>query len=358
MASLLRNLALMTAVSTLAIASAPDVMASPHTSAAGFDVKQRSSVLRDFGDVRGIGDFSVVRDSYDQTRDGVEFEAIVNGDREQWWADCRREQLGTGRWNAPRNSETTEITDFVCNDGYAAGNGSSVDGSDGWSTARVTQETDGVSANGRALFSFFEGEQIQIDWANRRTINGREYVAAVDSVGQEGYIRTDRIERRGNGGGVIGRPVRPSQNRWETASASRETPAVSSNGRELFYFFEGEQIQVNWGDRRTINGREYVAAVDSVGQEGYIQVAHVRGSRPGNGSGTGNVRPGREQWQRATVRQETPGLSEDGEELFYFYEDEEIQINRSDVVRIDGRDYVEALDSVGQRGYIRVDRVR
>jgi hypothetical protein len=359
MTSLLQKMAAMTVMSTVAIAM--PVLANPLNSFISIDTKQRSSVLQDFGEVRGIGEFIVLRDSYTSRNATTrQFEAIVDGSRQAWWVDCRRGQLGTDDWSAPRTSSTAEIITFVCNDRYTAGNsrpsGGSVINPNYGNVARVTQETDAVSSNGRSLFSFFEGEQVQVNWGDRRTINGREYVAATDSVGQTGYIRTDRIASRGPTG-ISGRPIRPSGDRSEIASVLRETPGVSSSGRELFYFFEGEQIQVNWGDRRTINGRDYVAAIDSVGQEGYIQVNQIRGSRSGAVT-TRPTRPNREQWQRATVTRETPGISARGEELFFFYEGEQIQINRSVRLRIDGQDHVEALDSVGQRGYIRVDRVR
>lgn len=361
MTSLLQKMAALTVLSTVAIAMPG--LANPQNLPAGSDIKQRSSVLQNFGEISGIGEFIVVRDSYTSSdRSTRQFEAIVDGSRQRWWADCRSSYLGSGNWRAPRNSNIAAIVTFVCNDRYVAGNntpsgGSTINPNRG-TLARVTQETDAISSNGRRLFSFYEGEQIQVNWGDRRSISGREFVAAIDSVGQQGYIRTDRIAQQGPTG-VTGRPISTSGSRSDIVTVLRETPGVSSSGRALFYFYEGEQIRVNWDNRRSINGREYIAAIDSAGQQGYIRIDQIREARSGTVATRPVVtRPVQERWQWAIVRQETPGISTSGQELFYFYEGEQIQINRNSVLRIGGRDHVEALDSVGQRGYIRVDRVR
>lgn len=74
---------------------------------------------REFRNVPEIGRFIVDRRSYYDSRRIREFDAIVNGDRERWWANCRSgDELGTGSRRAPENRQTRRIVDFVCDDRF------------------------------------------------------------------------------------------------------------------------------------------------------------------------------------------------------------------------------------------------
>lgn len=72
--------------------------------------------LRSFGKVPDIGLFSVVRGTYKDKDSLREFDAVVDGKQERWWANCRTEALGKDDWTAPRNNVTGNIRTFVCTD--------------------------------------------------------------------------------------------------------------------------------------------------------------------------------------------------------------------------------------------------
>lgn len=69
-----------------------------------------------FRNVPNIGTFIVDRFSYYDSDSVREFDAIVNGERQKWWANCRNDTLGINNRRASRNSSTSEIIDFVCTD--------------------------------------------------------------------------------------------------------------------------------------------------------------------------------------------------------------------------------------------------
>jgi hypothetical protein len=72
---------------------------------------------RSFRDVPGIGKFIVDRQSYYDSRRIREFDAIVNGSRERWWANCRSgDEIGTGSRRVRGSRATERIVRFVCND--------------------------------------------------------------------------------------------------------------------------------------------------------------------------------------------------------------------------------------------------
>jgi hypothetical protein len=63
-----------------------------------------------------IGRFVVDRRSYYDSGRIREFDAIVNGSRERWWANCRGSELGTGSRRIRSSRETDRVVDFVCED--------------------------------------------------------------------------------------------------------------------------------------------------------------------------------------------------------------------------------------------------
>jgi hypothetical protein len=63
-----------------------------------------------------IGRFVVDRRSYYDSGRIREFDAIVNGSRERWWANCRGIELGTGSRRIRSSRETARVVDFVCDD--------------------------------------------------------------------------------------------------------------------------------------------------------------------------------------------------------------------------------------------------
>lgn len=251
--------------------------------------KQTDNVLRNFGTVSDIGELIVIRDSYRGNDTVREFDAIVNGVRESWWANCRVEALGTQNWTAPWNASTADIHAFVCNDRYTAHSGSptnpatpdvatngggSSGTSYGWETATVSQETRAMAADGREQqFGFYRGERIQVNWGDVRTFYGQQYVSALDSIGQSGFIRADAIDRSPSPFQAANRPV---EAQWQAATVLGETTALDANGQVLFGLYQGEPIQVNWSDRRSIAGADYVDAIDSIGQRGYIRTDRIQ----------------------------------------------------------------------------------
>ncbi len=151
-----------------------------------------------------------------------------------------------------------------------------------WTNARVTQSTTARSANGRELFEFRRGEQIQVNREEVRTISdgetNRSYVIARNSNGQRGYVRADRVDGLGTRPGDD-RPDDRLSDRWTDVRVTQATTARSANGRELFEFRQGEQIQVNREEVRPISdggsNRNYVAARNRNGQRGYIRLDRV-----------------------------------------------------------------------------------
>jgi hypothetical protein len=63
-----------------------------------------------------IGRFVVDRRSYYDSGRIREFDAIVNGSRERWWANCRSSELGTGSRRIRSSRDTDQVVDFVCED--------------------------------------------------------------------------------------------------------------------------------------------------------------------------------------------------------------------------------------------------
>jgi Protein of unknown function (DUF3011) len=79
----------------------------------------RGDRYREFRNVPRIGRLVVDRRSYYDSRRIREFDAMVNGTRERWWANCRSgDELGTGSRRIPSSRETDRIVDFVCNDRF------------------------------------------------------------------------------------------------------------------------------------------------------------------------------------------------------------------------------------------------
>jgi len=73
---------------------------------------------QDFGAVAGIGRFVVLRDTYRDSLTVRQFDALVNGERQRWWANCRTEAIGRDRQAAPINPATRAVHQFVCNDRF------------------------------------------------------------------------------------------------------------------------------------------------------------------------------------------------------------------------------------------------
>ncbi|NJL01527.1 MAG: hypothetical protein HC838_11430 [Spirulinaceae cyanobacterium RM2_2_10] len=71
-----------------------------------------------FGAVAGIGEFTVLRNSYRDSNAVRQFDALVNGQRQRWWANCRTEAIGTDRQAAPINDATRAVHRFVCTDRF------------------------------------------------------------------------------------------------------------------------------------------------------------------------------------------------------------------------------------------------
>ncbi|MFM8308110.1 MAG: hypothetical protein ACKN87_13945, partial [Microcystis aeruginosa] len=63
-----------------------------------------------------IGRFVVDRRSYYDSGRIREFDAIVNGSRERWWANCRGGELGSGSRRIRSSREIDRVVDFVCED--------------------------------------------------------------------------------------------------------------------------------------------------------------------------------------------------------------------------------------------------
>jgi hypothetical protein len=74
---------------------------------------------REFSNLPGVGRFIVDRRSYYDSRRTREFDAIVNGSRERWWANCRGGDLGTGSRRVQDSRQSDRVVDFVCNDDRA-----------------------------------------------------------------------------------------------------------------------------------------------------------------------------------------------------------------------------------------------
>ncbi len=73
---------------------------------------------RAFGNVAGIGDFTVLRATYRDSNAVRQFDAVVNGERQRWWANCRTEAIGRDRQAAPINDATRAVHGFVCTDRF------------------------------------------------------------------------------------------------------------------------------------------------------------------------------------------------------------------------------------------------
>lgn len=71
---------------------------------------------QDFGAITGIGRFAVLRDTYRDSLTVRQFDALVNGERQRWWANCRTEAIGRDRQAAPINPATRAVHQFVCSD--------------------------------------------------------------------------------------------------------------------------------------------------------------------------------------------------------------------------------------------------
>ncbi len=85
----------------------------------GWDDDFGSDRYREFRNLPGIGRFVVDRRSYYNSRQIREFDAIVNGSRERWWANCRSgDELGTGSRRAPDSRQSDRVVNFVCNDRF------------------------------------------------------------------------------------------------------------------------------------------------------------------------------------------------------------------------------------------------
>jgi hypothetical protein len=157
--------------------------------------------LREFNNVPRIGTVAVDRNSYSDNNVLRAFDAIVNdGNRQSWTANCRTRQLFNQNGQLLQSNAVDSIAAFVCTDRYtpesSSGNSSGNNGTTGsWRSVTVIRDTDAVTLGGRELFQIFSGERIQVNWSDTRQIDGRNYVSAIDSIGQKGYVRTDRISR-------------------------------------------------------------------------------------------------------------------------------------------------------------------
>ncbi len=71
---------------------------------------------QEFGLLPGVGEFRVLQDTYQDLGPVRQFEALVNGDRQRWWANCRTSALGTDRQALPTSEATRAVHRFVCSD--------------------------------------------------------------------------------------------------------------------------------------------------------------------------------------------------------------------------------------------------
>jgi hypothetical protein len=88
----------------------------------GFDDDYARERYQEFRGLPNISRFIVDRQSYYDSRRIREFDAIVNGTRERWWANCRGGDLGTGSRELSSSRTVDRIVDFVCNDQSPGGN--------------------------------------------------------------------------------------------------------------------------------------------------------------------------------------------------------------------------------------------
>jgi hypothetical protein len=73
--------------------------------------------IRSFGNMPSVGAFSVVRNTYYDSNSIREFDAIVNGQRQRWEANCRTNELFDANDRRIGNSNVARnVTAFVCRD--------------------------------------------------------------------------------------------------------------------------------------------------------------------------------------------------------------------------------------------------
>ncbi|AFY70063.1 hypothetical protein Pse7367_1785 [Thalassoporum mexicanum PCC 7367] len=80
--------------------------------------------LRRFGFVPEVGQFAVVRNTYEERNSVRQFDAMINDDRQRWIANCRTEQLfNASRQEVKVNSRAIgDIVAFVCTENITAQN--------------------------------------------------------------------------------------------------------------------------------------------------------------------------------------------------------------------------------------------